>query len=50
MGFNGVSKEGQWVFEGSLKEFLRIFQGSFQGVSRKIEGCSESSKFVSKGF
>ena len=41
MGFNNV-KEVEWVFEGSFKGVLRMFQESFQGVSRKIMGSSES--------
>ena len=27
------------MFQGCLKNVLRVFQGSFKGVSRKFEGC-----------
>ena len=27
------------LFQGCLKNVLRVFQGSFKGASRKFEGC-----------
>ena len=35
------------VFQGSFKGVSRVFQDSFKGVSRKIEGCF---KGVFSGF
>ena len=42
-------KEVVWVFEGSLQGDPRMFLGSFESVSRKIEGCSESPLRVIQG-
>ena len=36
-------KEVKWVFKGRLKVASRIFQGSFNGISRNIEWCSEGA-------
>ena len=30
------------MFEGSLQDVSKMFHGSFKGVLREIEGCSES--------
>ena len=38
-GFQGRLKEVQWVFEESFKGVLRMLQGSVKGVSRRTEGC-----------
>ena len=41
------------MFKGSLKCVSRIFEGSYMGVSKKIEWCSQSPrrfKGGSKGF
>ena len=40
--FNGVLRmfqEVSGVFKGSFKEVLRTFRKSFEGVSRKFQGC-----------
>ena len=57
--FNCVSRKfqgclklegGSSKFQGCFKEMLRVFQGSFKGVSSKIEWCSSSFKGVSRVF
>ena len=40
MGFKGISREvSNLSILGCSKEVSRVFQESFKGVSKKIEGC-----------
>ena len=36
-GFQECLKEVEWMFEGSFQGVSRKYQGSFKGVLRKIE-------------
>ena len=49
--FNVVSRQfkGYLKFNGSFKEVLRVFHGSFKGVSRKFNECFKEDSRVFQG-